>query len=444
MRKTLALLMAPVLTAGLLAGCGSNGQEPAKSAAGTKGNDASAAKVELTWWVIQDEDAYGTFYDNMIDKFQKQNPSVKIKREIIPSDKINEKLSIAANTGQLPDLQQGSIFWPLSYAYKDLMVPLDDIIDKADFDDAILKSVSVNNKIYIYPNNTTAIGLIVNKDLFKAKGALDLLPKNMESWTMDQFLKAAKAVTDPAKGTYGYAMYAADTGGDQGHHAMLWGYGAKSFSDDNKKAILNSPEGIEGLKFYVNLVDEKVVPPGAAGLKATEVINNMFPQGKIGMTMGNIGHIGAFEKSFKDGTNKPFELDMVPYPTKDGKGTNSVLFGYGTWVWKSKDPAHVEWAKKFTQFINSKENMAELAKIPSVVPTRKSLASNYKEDSFQGKTIKLFKSTGNVGVSVPGYAETRAAFYPELQAALTKAKTPEQALNDWVKKANDIIDRSSK
>ncbi|WP_282936038.1 sugar ABC transporter substrate-binding protein [Paenibacillus sp. RC67] len=442
MRKTLALLMAPVLTAGLLAGCSGNTNAPAKGAA--ESSSSSAPKVELTWWVVQDEDAQGKFYDEMIDAFQKQNPNVKIKREIIPTDKINEKLSIAANTGQLPDLQQGSIFWPLSYAYKDLLVPLDDLIDKQDFDDAILKSVSVNNKVYIYPNNTVAIGLVVNKDLFKEKGALDLLPKNMEPWTMDQFMKAAKAVTDPSKGTYGYAMYAADVLGDQGHHAMLWGFGGKSFSDDNKKAILNSPEGIEGLKFYVNLVDEKVVPPGAAGLKATEVINNMFPQGKIGMTMGNIGHIGAFEKSFTDGTNKRFDMDLIPYPTKDGKGTNSVLFGYGTWVWKTKNTQNIEWAKKFTQFINNKENMAKFAQIPSVVPTRKSLAANYKDDSFQAKTIKLFKYAGNIGVSVPGYAETRSAFYPELQAALTKAKTPEQALNDWVKKANDIIERSSK
>ncbi|MFE5323682.1 ABC transporter substrate-binding protein [Paenibacillus sp. NPDC056579] len=442
MRKRLAMTMSVVLALGFAAGC-SGGKEQAGGA--DKATDANGApKVELTWWVVQDEDAYGTFYDEMIDKFQKQNPNVKIKREIIPSDKINEKLSIAANTAQLPDLQQGSIFWPLSYAYKNLMVPLDDIIDKDDFDPAILKNVTVNDKLYIYPNNTVAIGLVVNKDLFKAKGALDLLPKNMQPWTTEQFLKAAKAVSDPAGGTYGYAMYAADTGGDQSHHALLWGFGGKSFSDDNKKAVLNSPEGIEGMKFLVSLSDEKVVPPGAAGLKATEVINNMFPQGKIGMTMGNIGHIGAFEKSFKDGTNKPFEMDIVPYPTKDGKSTNSVLFGYGTWVWNTNKKTNMEWAKKFTQFINTKENMARLAEIPSVLPTRKSLASKYAEDSIQGKTIKLFKSTGNVGLGVPGYSETRAAFYPELQAALTKTKTPEQALNDWTKKANEIIERNSK
>ncbi|MCD1261768.1 sugar ABC transporter substrate-binding protein [Paenibacillus athensensis] len=443
MKKTLAGGLAMLLALGLLAGCG---DKPAATPNGAENQPptAAATPVNLTWWVIQDVEAYGKFYDDMVASFQQEYPNVTIKREIVPVDKINEKLSIAANTGQLPDVQQGSIFWPLSYAYKDLLVPLDDIIDKADFDDAILKSVSVNDKVYIYPNNTTAIGLVVNKDLFKEKGALDLLPKNMEPWTTDQFLKAAQAVTDPAKGTYGYAMYAADTGGDQGHHAMLWGFGAKSFSDDNKTAVLNSPDGVEGLKFYTSLVDQKLVPPGAAGLKATEVINNMFPQGKIGMTMGNIGHIDAFQKSFKDGTNKPFELDLVPYPTKDGKGTNSVLFGYGTWVWKTKNDVNIEWAKKFAQFINSKENMAKFAELPSVVPTRKSLATQYKEDSFQAKTIKLFQYAGNVGVNVPGYAETRAAFYPELQAALTKAKTPEQALNDWVSKANEIISRSAK
>lgn len=54
------------------------------------------------------------------------------------------------------------------------MVPLDDIVDKQDFEEKTLKNVSVDNKIYIYPNSTVAIGFLVNKDLFKEKNALDL------------------------------------------------------------------------------------------------------------------------------------------------------------------------------------------------------------------------------------------------------------------------------
>ncbi|CAK4852407.1 unnamed protein product [Aphanomyces euteiches] len=442
MKKVMSICLAAALSVGLLSGCAKNQTE--SETAGVNSPAAADQKVSLTWWVKQDEEAIGKWYDDMVAGFQKENPNVTIKKEVVPTDKINEKISIAANTGQLPDIQQGSFFWPLSYASKDMLVPLDDIIDKEDFDPAVLKYVSVNDKTYIYPNSVATIGLIVNKDLFKEKGALDLLPKDMGFWTTEQFLKAAKAVTDPVKGKYGFAMYAADTGGDQSHHTMLWGFGAKTFSDDNQTAVLNSPEGVEGMSFLLKLVEEGVVPPGAAGLKATEVINKMFAQGTIGMTMGNVGHIGIFEQAFKEGNGKAFEMDMVPYPTKDGKSTNTALFGDGTWVWNNKDQTKIEWSKKFAQYINKKENVEPFAKISSVISPRKSLAGLYDENSFQGKSIKLMQYAGNIGLGVPGYPETRAAFFPELQAVMTKAKTPEQALNEWAAKANEIIKRNSK
>ncbi|QHT59663.1 sugar ABC transporter substrate-binding protein [Paenibacillus lycopersici] len=440
MKKAILAGLTTVLATGLLYGCGSSNENGAGS--GSNANDAE--KVELKWWVKQDEEAIGGWYDKVIAGFQKDNPNVTIKKEVVPSDNINEKISIAANTNQLPDIEQGSFFWPLSYASKDLLVPLDDAIDKDDFDSAVLDAVSVNGKTYISPNSVATIGLIVNKDMFKAKGALDLLPKNMSFWTTDQFMKAAKAVTDPAKGQYGYAMYAADTGGDQAHHAMLWGFGAKTFSDDNKTATLNSPEGVEGLQFLVSLFDAKVVPPGAAGLKATEVINKMFPAGQIGMTMGNVGHLGIFEQAFKEGNGTKFDMDLVPFPSKDGKSTNTALFGDGMWVWNTGNRTKMDWAKKFVAYANSKESVEDFAKLPSVISPRKSLAHLYAEDSFQGKSIKLLPYVGNIGLGVPGYPETRAAFFPALQAAFTKVKTPKQALDDWTAKANEIIARNAK
>lgn len=451
MKKRIAAGMSLVLLAGLMAACGgggassSDGTPPSGTGTNTNnaGGDLPKDKVELTWWVDARDDVQA-IYEGYKADFEKANANVKINLVKTPDDKINERISIAVNTNQLPDVQQGGIFWPLTYAKKGLLVPLDDIIEKADFDEKTLSSLAVDGKSYIYPNSMTASGLLVNRDLFKAKNADGLLPKNMGTWSYDQFVQAAKAVNDPGKQIYGFGTYAGDTGGDQGHHMFLWGFGAKTWSDDNTKAVLNSPEGVAGLEAYAKLIDEGVVPPGAAGLKAGAVINEMFLQGKIGMTFGSIGNISAFEKAFKDGSAKAFEVDLVPYPSKDGKSSNSVLFGYGTWVWNTKNDAKMKWAKQFAKYINTKEAMEKMAKAPSVISTRKSLSKNYDDSSIQGKTFKLFQYAGNIGVAIPGYAETRNAFFPELQAVMTKKKTAKQALDDWVKKANDIIASASK
>ncbi|MDF2647907.1 MAG: extracellular solute-binding protein, partial [Paenibacillus sp.] len=355
------------------------------------------------------------------------------------------RISIAINTNALPDVQQGSIGWPLTYAKKNLLLPLDDVIDKQDFEQGPLNSLSVDKKLYIVPNSITAPGMLVNRDLFKAKNALDLLPQNMKTWSYDQFVQAVKKVNEPDKGIYGFGIYAGDIGGDQGHHMFLWGFGAKTWSEDKTKAILNSPEGVEGLEYLVKIINnEGITPPGVAGLKAGPVINEMFLQGKIGMTFGSLGNISAFDKAFNDGTAKKFEYDLVPYPSKDGKTSNSILFGYGTWAWNTKNEAKMKWSKELIKFINSKDSMTKMASVPSVIVTRKSLNTNYKADSIQGKTIQLAQYAGDIGLAIPGYAETRNAFFPELQAAILKKKTAKQALDDWATKANSIIEQNSK
>lgn len=453
MKKTVWIMAAILMFAGLLAACSSDNKgdtkgtgasaspTPSGSASGT--NALPQGNFELTWWVDTRDDVQ-KIYEDYKTEFEKLHSNIKINIVKTPDDKVQERISVAANTAQLPDVQQGSILWPLTYAKKNLLVPLDDIIDKDDFEEGALKSLAVDNKMYIFPNNSTATGLLVNRDLFKAKNANDLLPANGATWSYDQFLKAAKAVNDPAKQIYGFGTYAGDIGGDQGHHMFLWGFGAKTWSDDNTKAILNSPQAVEGLEFLLKTIDEGVVPPGAAGLKAGAVINEMFLQGKIGMTFGSIGNLGAFDKAFNEGSAKKFEYDLIPYPSKDGKTSSSVLFGHGTWVWNTKNENKMKWAKEFAKFINNKDNMTKMSKATSVIITRKSLAKSYEPNSMQGKTIQLTKYAGNIGAAIPGYTETRNAFFPELQAVFLKKKTPKQALDDWVAKANEIVAAASK
>lgn len=431
-----------VALAMLVAGC-STGKDtgPASNSPSPTGTSSKGEPVQLTWWLQDGRNDVNEILEGIKADFEKANPNVKINVVKTPDKDMAERMSIAVNTKQLPDIQQGAFQWPLGYAYKNLVVPIDDIIDKADFEPSLLDNVTVNGKAYIYPNGAVPIGLLVNVDLFEAKNALDLLPKNMEPWSIEQFVKAVKAVTDPAKQTYGFNLFAGDTGGDQANHVMMWAFGAKSF--EGKKAVLNSPQGVEGLQFMVSLIDQGLVPPGAAGLKATDTRNALYNTGKLGMTYGNLGNVLAVETAFKSGL-KPFKQDLIPFPTKDGKSTNTVVFGYGTWVWNTNDAKKIEMSKKFVQFINSKENMAKLTQATASLITRKSLMSSYPEGSFLSKSFKLMQNSGDVGAKLSVYQETRNAFYPEMQAAFTKKKTPKQALDDWTQKVNKMIEDADK
>ncbi|WNQ13258.1 sugar ABC transporter substrate-binding protein [Paenibacillus aurantius] len=447
MKRKMFLGMSMVLIAGMVTACSSQSNGSGAGSSSAPGSSAAsspkAENVELTWWTDSNADMQDIYKQYKAD-FEKANPNVKINIVAQPDDKIQERISIAVNTNALPDIQEGSIGWPLTYAKKGLLVPLDEIIQKNDFDPGVLNSLAVDKKSYMYPFNFTASAMMVNRDLFKAKNAENLLPKDMGTWTYDQFKEAAKAVNEPSKQIYGFGTYAGDIGGDQGHHMFLWGFGAKTWADDNMTAVLNSPQGAEGLEYLIKMVEEGLTPPGTAGLKAGQVINEMFLQGKVAMTFGSIGNFSAFNKAWNEGSAKKFDVDLVPYPSKDGKSSNTVLFGSSYWVWNTKNEAKIKWSKEFVKFVNTKENMSKLTKLPSIIVPLKSLAGSYDANSAQGKTLKLFQYAGNIGVAIPGYSETRAAFTPELQAAFTRKKTPQQALDAWVTKANEIVKNASK
>lgn len=448
MKKWMSIVTSIVLMISLLSGCGGGSQTADQNAAQkteTEVKSGTEIKTELTFWVLStDTEGVLNEYDRLVNDFSAKNPNITIRKELVPSDKINEKISIAVNTNAMPDLQNGSAQWVLSYAQRNKLVPLDDLIEKTDYDEALLNSLSVSGKLYVIPHTNNAIGLAVNRTAFKEANANDLLPKDStETWSFDDFKKAAKAVTDPAKNRYGFGLYCGDTGGDQMFHAMLWGFGAKSYSDDNMQSVLNSPEAAEGLKFLISLQDEGLVPPGAVALKGNDVISKMFPAGQVCMVMANSGHMGQFRQTFKDGTNKEFELDLVAFPTKDGKSSNSVSFTSGYFIWNTENQDKINASEEFIKFATDKENMTKMAEQTGVISPLKSLADKYKPDTDDGKVIPLFKYAGNVGIGVPGYSEIRPVLIQELQAAFTKAKTPEKVLEDFQNKANDIIKQQS-
>lgn len=100
--------MSFVLLASMLAACG--GKSDSKSQSGTSpsgGVPSSAPKenVELTWCVDAREDLQ-TIYEGYKADFEKANPNVKINIVKTPDDKINERISIAVNTNQMPDVQE--------------------------------------------------------------------------------------------------------------------------------------------------------------------------------------------------------------------------------------------------------------------------------------------------------------------------------------------------
>lgn len=443
-KKIILMFIVVIFITAILGGCKvdpSNSQSESQS---TSQSSVNADPVNLIAWLQNTGGSdYTKALSDSMTKFTAANPDIKIRFEIVATDGINSKISVAAATNTLPDMQDGSPLWFMQYAYLNKLVALDGLFDKAEYDPGLLTaSFSANGKVYVLPFGAAAPALWFNKTMFEKAGALDLIPKDIKTtWTIDQFKKAAKAVTDPAKKQYGFGLYAGDQDGDQTRHFMLWAFGASSFNADDTQCILNSAEGAEGMQFLVDLVTEALVPPGCAGLTGAQM-NTMIMNGQIGMFKANTGDISYYKKGIKDGKLTDYEMVMRLFPSKDGKTSETCIQGGGYCLWNTGDDVRIAASKKYLQDFMKPENLkpfVEIEKKAGSIYPGKSMRSVYDPATPEGQVFDLYQYAKDIGVAVPGYAEIRAAYFPEVQAALTKAKTPKQALDDFVKKANEII-----
>lgn len=88
------------------------------------------------------------------------------------------------------------------------------------------------------------------------------------------------------------------------------------------------------------------------------------------------------------------------------------------------------------------ENVSAISKAAVSDPAR--ISSKYaapNKDYAELITEMNKLETLDLGRGVTWYSKLRQSFYPEMQAAFLKAKTPQQALNDFVNSANNLASK---
>src|SRR5213593_1517561 len=144
------------------------------------------------WSSSPTEDALLT---DSINAFMAATPNVKVKWEPIATDyETVLKTNLAAGTEA--DVFYADIFWIDSLMKTGKLLALDDLMAKSgtkkeDFVPSLINAFSYQGKVYGIPKDFNTLGLVYNKDLFKAANVKE--PTN--DWTWDDLKTAAKALT---------------------------------------------------------------------------------------------------------------------------------------------------------------------------------------------------------------------------------------------------------
>jgi sn-glycerol 3-phosphate transport system substrate-binding protein len=321
-----------------------------------------SAPVKLTFWYALSGNT-GKVLEAMVKKWNDTHANIPVTVIFQGTyADIADKLTAAVTAKTLPDVAQ--MGGAPTMADSGVVVNVQDLVSKADMDDlypGFWDYNKYNGKIISMPFNNSIPVLYYNKDLFTAAG----LDPNKPPATWDDLVKDAQALTKDTNGDGKIEQWGLNTNTDTHWYldAMIMQNGGKILSDDGQKVVYNSPEGIEALQLWYDLVNKYKVMPSNQHAQAQAD----FTSGKLGMMMRSSATLGTIT------TDAKFAVGLAPLPCK--KICSEPLGGASILIFKTT-PEKQQAAWQFTQWMTNGDNTVSLFVQTGYVPLRKSVATN--------------------------------------------------------------------
>jgi multiple sugar transport system substrate-binding protein len=309
--------------------------------------------VELNFYTFTSTEFRRLFHEQLTPAFERANPNLRVR--------INESLGDAGYDAKLLTLIAGKIAPDLFrvdqgnfpfYAAKDILLPLDEFLARDrelsanDFYPQLLQGMRYDGKVLGLPSDFSPIVILYNQDLFDRFG----VPYPRPDWTTDELLDSAKRLThdtdsDGHTDIFGFSVV------DSYNRwpAWVWNNGGRIFSEDGTRCVMDSPESIEGLRFYVDLsLRHKVAPtPGQTmGQQQTD----LFASQVVAMAAES----RYMYKRLMVSRKLPFRWDVAPMPRRKSQAT-TFIWGGNCILRSTKHPRE---AWEFLKFMSGRAGAA--------------------------------------------------------------------------------------
>jgi multiple sugar transport system substrate-binding protein len=153
-------------------------------------NSGGDTSKTVTWWVPNWDTPIAT---QLVDEFETQNPDLTVEMVQTTSDTMANRISVALDSGNTPDVITELASRTKSYVAKNQLTDVSDLygpdMPREDFISGSVEAVSNGDKTYGVPYRWDCISLIYNKDLFAAAG----ISEPPATWA--EFVADAKALT---------------------------------------------------------------------------------------------------------------------------------------------------------------------------------------------------------------------------------------------------------
>ena len=242
----------------------------------------------------------GKTMEAMVEKFQQENPDIRVKMQLIPWGTYYNKLTLALAYGGAPDVFICQAHRMPEFASFDTLRPLKDLyassqppLTAAQFAKAPWRSSFYNGVQYGLPLDVWPMGMYYNVKLFKAAGIVDAHGNALPPHTWDEFLVDAKKLTKDTTGRgrpdqWGFVI----TNQETIFLAMTDQFGGDILTPDGKHGNLSSPACLAAVQRMHDLIYKYHVAPRPEGIDSWLALQ----QGKVAMGMEGIYMLSSLQE----------------------------------------------------------------------------------------------------------------------------------------------------
>ncbi|WP_248925093.1 ABC transporter substrate-binding protein [Paenibacillus hamazuiensis] len=425
-RKASILALSAVF---MLSACGSNTAGSPEKAA------SSGGKIVIKYWTANGgkiEEAK----QNLVKKFNESQNRIEVQQANQGNyDDLHAKVQAAFAAGNAPAVSDLEIASTGVFARSGMLVDLTQLaardekeIDIKDFNPGLMGNAYVDGKLYGLPFMRSTPILYKNVTMLKDAG---LDPAGPKSWSeFEQYARVLKS-----KGKVPMTL-----------NVDIWYYealvaqsGGKMLSEDGKKAMFNSPEGVAPVEYWKKMAGEgllKFVVGNTAGADAGKDWDNQISAFKFGSTAGVSAAIEVAK-----GNGFEVQTDFMPANKAFGVPTGGCQLVITSKVNEKEKEA----AWEFIKFMTSKENTIYQHKYVGYLPNRLSALQSDELQNYYKENPQYKVASDQLKYAVP---RPMATGYPEATKFITDAITkailepnvkPQDAMNEAAEKANKLL-----
>jgi len=404
MKRFMAILLAAALSAGILAGCGTNTTsssstatgETTKAAAGATttaaatDTTAAAQKKNIVLWYYWETESHQTALGEVIKQFNDSQPNITVEAKYVPFADFKKQLSIGTAAAELPDMVIIDNPDHAAYAAMGIFADITGKIDLSQYYDGPVASCTLDGKLYGVPFGSNCLALYYNEDMLAAANC-----KVPTTWA--ELADVAKKTSVGKVSGFGFSSLQNEEGT---FNFLPW------LNEAGTTAYkINNEAGIKAITYISDLVKN--------GAMTKEVINwtqgdtmNQFISGNLAMMINGPWQVPTMREQAPD-----LKWNVALIPTDGADGVKAT--GLGGENFAIIDNANQDASLAFIKFATSADEVKTYIDKFGYIASRKDVSSTQYADD---KVMQLF-------IEAMQYAVARGpnAQWPEISDAISLA-----------------------